>query len=83
VADDGLVLTTLSGMRDASGISVSAFGGSRTFSDVAVIATDENRDLPCCECPPSRPDRRWRMASPRAITSGRTSSLIEDGGSGH
>lgn len=48
---DGLVLTTLDAVRDAGPISVSAFGGSRTFTDVAVVATDARRDLAVLRLP--------------------------------
>jgi hypothetical protein len=42
---DGLVLTSLAWVRGRSGLQIAAFGGQESFRDVAVVATDEARDL--------------------------------------
>ena len=42
---DGLVLTTLSSVRDARSLRVSALNGRQTFSDVLVVKSDPEKDL--------------------------------------
>jgi hypothetical protein len=48
---DGLVLTTLAAVRDASAITVSTFDGSQSWPNVPVIATDTGRGLAVLRLP--------------------------------
>jgi hypothetical protein len=44
-ASDGLVLTTMATVGNATGLGVSAFGGQETHADVPVTASDPSRNL--------------------------------------